>query len=499
MGAAARLQQLGHKNWCIIDRNNYTGGLATTFTDPQGFLWDIGVHVLFSHYNYFNNLIEEGLLAYGNRHKVLGDNAGQIVDVSKLWVTRKRDCAIRFDNKGWIPYPFQNSFYMLEDKKVVKECFDGLFEIFRKSMVSKKKHESFHELILSLFGKGLADHFMLPYNLKVWGHPATEMNPQWIGERVAMVDLEKTLDEYINYNFLNEQEKVIAHGDRSWGPNSTYKYPLFGGTAAIWKGVGYLLDPEKVKLNTEILSIDTENKVVKCGNNVDIPYDYIISTLPIDIMMSDLIKPTSALDVEALFEKHGRPKHSKTHIVGLGFEGPQPEDLRTKSWTYHPRASTPFYRTTFFSNYSPYMVPKPGQQWSLMFEVCDTKYLPERPASSDELIDSVIQACLDEKIVSQAEVATIVSRHHFTTEYGYPTPYLNRDEFLGEVEPLLRKKLNIYSRGRFGGWKYEVSNQDHSCMQGVEAVDNILIGAEEQTFFYPDHVNSRKETTRSYP
>jgi len=43
------------------------------------------------------------------------------------------------------------------------------------------------------------------------------------------------------------------------------------------------------------------------------------------------------------------------------------------------------------------------------------------------------------------------------------------------------KELNILSRGRFGAYKYEVANQDHSFMQGVEAAEYIVNGVEEIT------------------
>lgn len=78
-------------------------------------------------------------------------------------------------------------------------------------------------------------------------------------------------------------------------------------------------------------------------------------------------------------------------------------------------------------------------------------------------------------------------------EHGYPTPSVGRDEVLGAALPWLRAQ-GIWSRGRFGAYKYEVANQDHSVAQGVEAADNILFGACELTVTHPSIVNARKNT-----
>lgn len=43
-------------------------------------------------------------------------------------------------------------------------------------------------------------------------------------------------------------------------------------------------------------------------------------------------------------------------------------------------------------------------------------------------------------------------------EYGYPTPSVGRDGVLEKALPWL-KDAGIWSRGRFGSYKYEVANQ----------------------------------------
>jgi hypothetical protein len=49
----------------------------------------------------------------------------------------------------------------------------------------------------------------------------------------------------------------------------------------------------------------------------------------------------------------------------------------------------------------------------------------------------------------------IISTYHRRFLHGYPTPSLEREGVLKELLPKLQS-MDIYSRGRFGSWRYEV-------------------------------------------
>jgi hypothetical protein len=89
----------------------------------------------------------------------------------------------------------------------------------------------------------------------------------------------------------------------------------------------------------------------------------------------------------------------------------------------------------------------------------------------------------------------IVSVWKYSAERGYPVPSLGRDKLLMKILPYL-ERYQVYSRGRFGAWKYEVSNQDHCFMQGFELVNRLFNGEEEATILHPDLVNRRKASVR---
>ena len=62
-----------------------------------------------------------------------------------------------------------------------------------------------------------------------------------------------------------------------------------------------------------------------------------------------------------------------------------------------------------------------------------------------------------------------------------PADLTERDAALQVLQPAL-EALGVFSRGRFGGWKYEVGNMDHSFMQGVEWAERMVTGRPETVY-----------------
>ncbi len=435
LSAAWRLAEHGHQDWLLVEGEDHPGGLATSIRDEAGFTWDLGGHVLFSHYRYFDALMREAL----------GD----------AWVEHEREAWV-WMRERWVPYPLQNNIWRLPADDLTR-CLEGLVEILKRDRASAPP-ATFAEWLQRAFGDGLCETFMFPYNFKVWAYTPEKMGVGWMGERVATVDLKRILR-----NLVHQRDDV------SWGPNATFRFPLHGGTGAIWDALAARLPAGKLALGKRLVRVDTVAHIAHFADGSAERYDRLLSSIPLD----ELLRLLS--DRPDLTARAPEFVHSSSHIVGVGFTGNAPADLATKCWMYFPEPETPFYRVTVFSNYSPNNVATPGEQWSLMAEVSESS---DKPVDSSRIIADTIAGFRHAGFIT-AETP-IVATWHRRLEHGYPTPWLARDAVLDAVLPAL-EECGIYSRGRFGAWKYEVSNQDHSAMQGVETVDFLLTGAPEST------------------
>lgn len=433
IGAAYHLHKLGHADWLLLERSDHVGGLSASFIDDAGFTWDVGGHVLFSHYDYFDKAVTDAL--------------------DDDFYEHQRESWIRI-LQTWVPYPFQNNVRYLPDNALM-ECIEGLRHL------EKKPDEScnFMEWMTTVFGYGIVKYFMEPYNRKVWSIPLETMGKDWISERVSVVDPAR-----IERNIAEKRD------DLSWGPNNTFKFPKFGGTGAIYEGIAAGFR-ERIHLNQEMTAVDLDAKMVIFANGRIEPYDVLINTTPLDLF----VRSCTAIPEQVQAATYDLV-HNSGLIVGLGFNG---ERADSKCWMYFPEDNSPFYRVTNFHNYSPNNVPNSNTEhyFSLM---CETTYSLHKPGNKETIIDETIQGLLNSSMINEQEKERIVSRYLIDISYSYPVPTIGRDHALSVIQPFLESK-GVYSRGRFGAWIYEVGNMDHSFMQGVELIDRIILGKEEVT------------------
>jgi protoporphyrinogen oxidase len=287
------------------------------------------------------------------------------------------------------------------------------------------------------------------------------MNKEWIGERVSVVDIKRVLG-----NVVLDRDEV------SWGPNATFKYPRYGGTGGIFERMKpYVKD--QLRLNAETVAVDAERKEVVLADGSREKYDLLLSTIPMDLLVGAMNGDVPASIVDA----SQRLRHSGSYIVGVGIKQPSPSN---KNWMYFPESNCPFYRVTYLSNYSPEVVPDPTTHYSLL---CEISRSPFKPVDSGRVIEETIAGLVNTKLISERDQGDIVDVHVISREYTYPIPSLERDAALKEIHPYLESK-DIYSRGRFGAWRYEVGNMDHSVAQGVEWVERVLLGNRDDELTY---------------
>jgi protoporphyrinogen oxidase len=334
---------------------------------------------------------------------------------------------------------------------------------------------------------------MRPYNYKVWAYPPERMNKHWIGERVAVIDIERAL-----------KNAILGTDDFGWGPNNQFKFPLKGGTGEFYSRFGPAIGFDHssgtghIRLNKRVTSIDIAGKKITFADGTTDTYDVLISTMPVDVLTGKVLVESERASERTSERGVGEGTslaeiarvasgllHSSGYMVGIGLKSRTPGGGTpdTKSWMYFPEESNPFYRVTYLSNYSPHMTPDKDNYYSLLCEVSesDVKATPgQRGKNPDAVIDDCIRGLEVCGMLQPGERANIVSRWCYYADYSYPTPSVERDEILSEVIPWLEAR-DIYSRGRFGMWKYEVSNTDHSLMQGVELVNRLVLGEPETT------------------
>jgi protoporphyrinogen oxidase len=431
LACARELVRLGHDDWVLLEAAGEAGGHASSVVDPQSFTWDIGGHVVFSHYGEFDALLDDVLGADVYEHE--------------------RSSFVRHSGR-WVPYPFQNNLHRLDPELAV----DCLADLARAPGADRAA--DFETWIRGTFGDAIGETFMLPYNAKVWTVPARELSAGWIADRVSVVDARRALR-----NLLAREDDV------GWGPNATFRFPRRGGTGEIYRRLAGRLG-DRVAFGRAVVGVDAVRRVVATADGAEEPYDVLVSTVPLDLLVG--MTAACPADVRAAAEAL---RHNGIQMVGAGLEQPLADD---RSWLYFPGPETPFYRVTNFAKYSPAHVPD-GDTSRYCAYMTETAHPAGAPRDAGQLEQEVLSGLVAGGVVDAA--GPIASLHTVDAPYAYPLPTLDRDRALGVIQPWLMER-RIYSRGRFGAWKYEIGNMDHAVKMGIDAARLVTEGRAEEAW-----------------
>ncbi len=461
------------KGSLLLEQHPTVGGWCRSVED-NGFTFDYAGHIMFSNDPYVHEL-------YG---KLLGDNVH--------WQDRE---AWIYSKGVYTRYPFQGALYGLP-AEVLKECIVGAIEARfgnlkqqpssgppaasssvcvgkaesitdccadgvaestaplvtpgRAPRVAAGEPRNFEEFIYKVWGAGVAKHFAIPYNRKLWTVPLTEMETSWLGGRVPLPDLEEMID-----GALRPLGKPV-------GPNARFGYPLRGGFAALMNGFLPLLQGE-LRTNALVTRVLPKTRKVLLADGTVYRYGKLISTAPLPKLLH-MIGREAPAEVLAAARKL---RHVSVRCVNIGVAR---EKLTDKHWIYYPE-DTVFHRIFVQGNASPYCNPPGGFGLT-----CEITYSPTKPLPCDDeaLIERCIADCIKVGVIRSDD--RIIARNQVDMPYAYVIYDHARKQNVALVREWLADH-DILLAGRYSEWEYY--NSDHAFIAGRNAAQSVLAPARE--------------------
>ena len=409
----------------IYEKERLIGGLAKSYKDEDGFIYDLGPHEFCTENKEVFSLLKE----------LLKDD---------LLILHKTSSQYFFNK--FVPYPLKPlDFFTKIPKKLSIIIFLEIMINRLKDLSSIEANYSFEKWTKSRFGKTLYKRYFKPYTEKVWG-----VNPDLLDPRTA--------SSRISFNSVFDLLfKTIKHYITKKDDFSTIHNPLKDKFYYSKKGIGTIskrLYEEclkfgvKIKLNYETKKIIERNsKIIKINfsNGKSISnFDYVINTIPLTTLN------------KVLGYDYNYPLKFRSMI--FGFFSFNKKQLSPYHWIYTPDKDLCFSRITEFSHLNAEMTP--------MGKTCITVEVP--CFTTDKIWKSEDKDVINIMIKDMIKMGIITKEDNFNAsitkeEHAYPIQF---NGFLEATKEIVHQKIkplkNLVTTGRQGLYKYCNMNE---CME----------------------------------
>jgi len=389
-------------DFVIFEKEDEVGGLCRTMRHGH-WRWDFGVHALYSK--------DQDIIDYFLS-----------LPIQYEWHNRNvKVCHHKDGNIYVLDYPFENGLGNLpfEDKV---DCILGYIEVKSKN---KKRFSSLKEWIEDELGYGIAQHFMLPYNRKIWNCELNLISMDLVNNRIDPGAMRMVIESCLGKTTVGREYQA------------RFLYPK--------EGIGELtrvLSKEildKIRLNCKVEALRYNNKKWRIYYNEKKNYeevDIIVSTIPM-VELLKMLKP-------AFLKK---PRYSfyynDTLFFAIGLKnGKSFGRFRRCHWVFFAQNEI-FYRITFMHNFSSKFAP------CLVAEVTYKGNI--KKLNPEILRRKVLEDLLRDEIISHEEDIGLVELYHYP--YTYPIPVIEIEDLKFQIKKEF-KKTNLFLLGRSGAWDY---------------------------------------------
>ncbi|HZC17505.1 MAG TPA: FAD-dependent oxidoreductase [Caulobacteraceae bacterium] len=396
----------------ILERSGEVGGLCRSIEFGGG-VFDIGGHSFHSPHPEVTAKVEA--LMRGR------------------WTRQRREARVFFGGQ-LIAYPFQDHIDQIADPAIAAECRRD-----QPPPGAPMTADNFEDWIVERFGAGLARHFMLPYNRKLWARDLRRMSCDWVGERVAGAAADAP---------------GPAPKRRPLTAEALVAYPADGGFGEIYRAMARQCGP--IEFGRDIRRIDPKAKVAHAADGAAWAWERLVSTMPLPALLRAVDGCPAGLIAEADLLEYVSLKVLLVLVARPLADQPQR--------VYVADAAVPTHKIAFNHASSPALRGRPVHA-----VMCEIAHAPEKPlASEPELeratLDWLAQAGL---IAARADVA---ETRWIDVEHGYPVYTHARPAIVQRIRAWLEPQA-IHTIGRFGAWDYV--NSDACIHQGMALAQRL--------------------------
>lgn len=441
----------------LLERLDEPGGMARSH-EKDGFIFDHGPHGFFSREDW---IVEEF-------KELLGEGGYR-------WLTKWS----QIHYKGhYYDYPLKLG--DLASKMHPLTLVSGLFSFLgarTRVALTGREPANAEEYLVDQFGRVIYDEFFGPYTRKVWDVDPRELDADFTRDRVPSLSLWDVIRKMFT-DPARQQMRTTPSGRVATHDLHTFYYPR-EGARSLPRAYARRVSERggRFRFRARIATVDLKRKRVTGeadGAPFALPYDGIVSTIPLDVLVG-LLEPAPPAEIAALA---GSLRYRGIILLNLCVAKPE---VIPAFWIYY--TDRIFNRISEYRHFSPDLVP-PGRTGICLELGCN---------DSDELWNAedgeVVRRCLpdleDLGLVREEEIEDHLVIREANAYPIYDVGYRQRiNRLVGWLEGTAR----IMTAGRQGRFLY--INQDAAiesgCEAGAAAARLIETGAVEERLVWDD-------------